>query len=291
MIPNTRLTAAFLTALALAAPAVAPAQEQAATAPTADTVLARVGEFEITLGHVLVVRQQLPAQVGQLPDDVLFQGIIDQLIDQYLLSGELDGLSDVPESVALSLENERRALAASAVIRTLVAREIGEEEIKAAYDAEYADAEPEIEYNAAHILVATEEEAKEIVGYLEGGADFGALAEERSTDPSAKGRGGSLGWFGKGMMVPEFENAVTALEPGSVSAPVQTQFGWHVVKLSETREVPPPALEEVRDGLMQQIRQKLVAERIDSLRETAQPELLTEGIDPAVVRDDSILSE
>ena len=125
---------------------------------------------------------------------------------------------------------------------------------------------------------------------LEGGADFATLAQERSTGPSGP-NGGELGWFGTGQMVPEFENAVTGLEVGAVSDPVETQFGWHVVKLNESRDVPPPTLDQVRDDIVNQIRQTRVEERLAELRAAASPEILIDQIDAAALRDDSLLAE
>lgn len=261
--------------------------EDAGAEVTADTVVARIGDTEITMGHVIAVRQQLPEQYQQLPDDALFNGIVDQLIDQYLLAEEL---AEVPAAVALRMENEQRAIKAQEVIGQLVSEEISEEALQTSYDETYGEVAPTTEYNASHILVETEEEAQTIVEELEGGADFAELATEKSTGPSGP-RGGELGWFGQGAMVPEFEEAVISLEPGTISAPVQTQFGWHVVKLNEAREVPPPSLEETRDELSEIIRQKRVQEKIDGLRESAGAEVLTDGIPAAAFRDDSILAE
>ncbi|MHA3978121.1 peptidylprolyl isomerase [Halovulum sp. GXIMD14794] len=261
--------------------------EDAGAEVTADTVVARIGDTEITMGHVIAVRQQLPEQYQQLPDDALFNGIVDQLIDQYLLAEEL---AEVPAAVALRMENEQRAIKAQEVIGQLVSEEISEEALQTSYDETYGEVAPTTEYNASHILVETEEEAQTIVEELEGGADFAELATEKSTGPSGP-RGGELGWFGQGAMVPEFEEAVISLEPGTISAPVQTQFGWHVVKLNETREVPPPSLDETRDELSEIIRQKRVQEKIDGLRESAGAEILTDGIPAAAFRDDSILAE
>ncbi|MSU89411.1 peptidylprolyl isomerase [Rhodobacteraceae bacterium 2CG4] len=253
----------------------------------ADTVVARVGDIEITMGHVIAVRRQLPEQYQQLPDETLFNGIVDQLVDQYLLSEEL---TEVPVELEYRLENERRAILAQEVIEQALAGEVTDEALQALYDETYGDVAPSTEYNASHILVETEEEAQAIVTELEGGADFAALAAEKSTGPSGPS-GGELGWFGPGAMVPEFEQAVVGLEPGTVSDPVQTQFGWHVVRLNETREVPPPSLEETRAELADQVRQQAIQERIEGLRADAEVERLTGDVPADAFRDDSLLPE
>jgi len=111
-------------------------------------------------------------------------------------------------------------------------------------------------------VVETEEEAQSLVEELNGGADFAELAKEHSTGPSGP-NGGELGWFGPGMMVEPFEKAVEQLEAGEISEPVETQFGWHVVKLNETRSKSAPALDEVRDEIEQTLQQEAVKNYID----------------------------
>ena len=250
-----------------------------------DTVVARVGEVEITLGHVILLRQQLPQQYAQLPDDVLFEGIIDQLVDQQLLSTQTQ---DVPRTVELKLENERRALMANQTILSLMEPPVSDGELEAAYQAQFVDVEPAKEYNASHILVETEEAAQAIVEELNGGADFAEVAKEKSTGPSGP-QGGALGWFGAGRMVPEFETAVTGMEVETISAPVQTQFGWHVIRLNEVRDVEPPAFDQVRGQLEQEIRQARISDQVAELRETGSVEMLTEGLTPDLIRNDTLL--
>ena len=289
------LVAAPLFALAsLAMPALA---EDAATAPatpakdaaTASTVVATVNGTPITIGHMILMREKLPQQYKQLDDDVLFKGILDQLVNQTLLEQDFTG--DTPARVTLNLENERRTLLAAEVIADAITTGITDEEIQKAYDEKYASAEPEKEFNAAHILVETEEEAKAIIEELEGGADFEALAKEKSTGPSGPS-GGNLGWFGKGAMVPEFEAAVTALEPGKISPPVKTQFGWHVVKLLETRLGKAPSLDEVRHEIEAELQNDLIARTIDGLAAKATIDRAGESaFDPAILKDTSLLED
>jgi peptidyl-prolyl cis-trans isomerase C len=179
------------------------------------------------------------------------------------------------------MENEERALLAAEEVGALLETAVTDEAIQKAYDATYANAEGETEFKAAHILVETEEEAKAVAEEVKGGADFAEVAKAKSTGPSGP-NGGALGWFGKGMMVPEFETAVMALEPGAVSDPVQTQFGWHVIKLEETRVKEAPALDEVRGELKAKVEQEAVKAHIDALVEKANVDKSgAEGIDPA----------
>lgn len=271
----------FLAAIAVSASLAFPAVAQ--DSPSIDTVVATVNGTDITLGHMIIARASLPQQYQQLPDEVLFNGILDQLVQQAALADTYDG--DLPARVRLSLENETRSLTAGEVIERNMAMPLSEEDVAAAYDEQYANAEAGDEYNASHILVETEEEAKSIKEELDGGADFAALAREKSTGPSGPG-GGSLGWFGPGMMVPSFEAAVVELEPGAISNPVQTQFGWHVIKLNETRKTEAPSLESVREELELQLRQTRVQTAIEDVTAAATVDRAgAEGLDPALLKN------
>lgn len=281
---RTPVLAAAVLSMALAAPLQA--QDDA---PTADTVVATVGGTELTLGHMIVLRSRLPEQYQQLPDEVLFEGILDQIIQQAVVGASVGELS---RENALAIENEERALLASQLIDDVATEALTDEALQAAYDETYGSVEPETEFNASHILVETEEEARALIEELDGGADFAALAQEHSTGPSGP-NGGSLGWFGMGMMVPPFEAAVVELEPGSFSdEPVQTQFGWHVLILNETRLKDAPALEAVRDELAAQVQRAAVDARVAELTEAADVTRADiTGIDPSVLREMSLVAE
>ncbi|OAN84782.1 peptidylprolyl isomerase [Sulfitobacter geojensis] len=271
----------YLASLALTVSLALPVAAQ--DTPTVDTVVATVNGKDITLGHMIIARATLPQQYQDLPDEVLYKGILDQLVQQTALADTYEG--DLPKRVTLSLENETRSLTAGEVIEGVMAAPVDEEAVKAAYDAQYTDQEAGEEYNASHILVETEEEANTIKTALDDGADFAELAREKSTGPSGPG-GGSLGWFGAGMMVPSFEAAVVAMEPGAVSAPVETQFGWHVIKLNETRKTEAPALDDVREELELQVRQTLVQTRIEEITNDADVDRMSEQeIDPALIKN------
>jgi peptidyl-prolyl cis-trans isomerase C len=240
--------------------------EDAAPAYDANTVVATVNGKAITLGHMIMLRSKLPPEYQNLPDETLFPGILDQLIDQELLGAEeIAEAGGVPFQVRLAVENEQRTLLASNRINKIASVDISEDQIQAAYLEAYGELQPEQEFHAAHILVETEEEAKDLIKELEGGADFAALAEEHSTDTSAA-NGGDLGWFGIGMMVKPFEDAVIATAPGTWSPPVQSQFGWHIVKMLETREKPLPTIDEVRAELIAGLQQKILEDKLAELR-------------------------
>lgn len=277
----------FLSSLAMAAVFSLPTLVQAA--PDADTVVARINGEEITLGHMIIARATLPQQYQQLPPEVLYGAILDQLIQQSAL--QQSRTTDVPRQVELSLENERRSLLAADVIEKIMAGAASDGDIQAAYDAKYADGFGGDEYRAAHILVETEEEAKAIKADLDGGADFAATAKEKSTGPSGPG-GGDLGWFGLGAMVPEFETAVVAMEPGQISDPIQTQFGWHLIILNEKRKQTAPELDAVRGELTDQLQSDAVEAKVEELTAAARierPEI--EGLQPEILQDLSLIQD
>ena len=232
----------------------------------ASTVLATVGGTEITLGHLIALRERLPEQYQSMDDLSLYNGMLEQLIDQTLIAqSQTTGPDTDSTRLKLMLQNERMALISNVVIGEIAAQEVTDAEIEAAYQEQYGSQPPAREINASHILVETAEEAMALVDELTGGADFAELAKEKSTGPSGP-RGGELGWFGTGQMVPEFEAAAMALEVGAVSEPVQTQFGWHVIKLNDTREVPPPAIDQVRAEIVEGIRRSRVQAVLEEVR-------------------------
>ncbi len=269
-------------ALSLAASAVL------AEGETAGTVVATVGDTEITLGEMIITRAQLPQQYAQLPDDVLFAGILDQMIQQQLLA---DGLTETPARVNYAIQNETRSLKAGEVINTITNTAVTEEAIQAAYDERYADAEPSTEYNASHLLVETEEEALAAKARIDAGEDFGDVAREVSTGPTGP-NGGNLGWFGAGQMVPEFEATVMALAVDEVSEPVKTQFGWHVVKLVETRNSEAPALDDVRQEIFGEIQEAAIQARLKELTDATQVVRPEDGaFDPALLNNLDLLGD
>ena len=271
----------FLPRVALAALLVLPLP--AVAAPHANTVVAIVNGEEITIGHMILSRAVLPVQYQQLPADVLYNAILDQLIQQTALKQALHG--EVPRYVQLSLENEKRSLLAADVIESVMEMASTEADLLAAYDEAYSEGDGGDEFNASHILLETEEEALSVKTELDAGADFASLAMERSTGPSGP-NGGSLGWFSKGRMVPEFEQAVLTLKSGEISAPVQTQFGWHVIVLNERRKSAAPEFEAVREELATKLRNAAVEARVAELTAAATIERPTvEDLDPAILQN------
>ena len=279
------LTAGLLAGIALATPAWADDK-----AYDASTVLATVNGTEITLGHVIAMRDQLPQQYQSLPDDVLMTGLVDQLVDQELLA---EAQSASPESdplqVRLAVDNQRRGALAGIAANAAVVDAVDDAKIKAAYDKQVADFKPAPEWTASHILVDSEDKAKALKAEIDGGKDFAEVAKANSSDGSAAS-GGDLGWFGLGQMVPEFEAAVTTLEVGLVSEPVKSQFGWHLIKLNEKRDTSPPTLDEARPELENQLRQAALQARLEELRAAATIEKPETDTPPAAIRESNLLN-
>lgn len=265
---------------------ISPANAQENETVSRDTVLATVNGQDITVGHLIAARATLPEQYNQLPAETLFDGILLQLIQQTALAQTVETL---PPLVSLTLENEERSLRAGEAVERKLEGAVTEEDLQAAYEESIADFEPEEEYNASHILVETEEEAIAVKETLEEGADFAVTAREKSTGPSGPS-GGELGWFGTGMMVPPFEAATIALDVGEISEPVQTQFGWHVIKLNDTRKKTPPTLDESRQALMRELRTAAATEIITAAGENAdvvRPDI--EGLTPDIINRRDLL--
>jgi len=278
-----------------AAPAPAPAEAAPAepAMPMADvtveTPLAEVNGETLTIGQLVALRVQLPEQYQQLPDQVLLDGLTQQVIEHMMLAqaGEKAGLASDP-TVMLNLKIQNRAILADAYMRAELAKRITPEGIQALYDERYVNVEPEKEVRAAHILVDSEEKAKDLKTQIDGGADFAELAKANGTDGTAA-RGGELGWFAHGDMVPEFADAAFAMEPGTVSEPVKSAFGWHLIKLEEKRDRAAPPLEEVRDTLaseLAQTQQQVILEELRAESTIVMPDL---KVPPEAVRADGLL--
>jgi peptidyl-prolyl cis-trans isomerase C len=253
------------------------------------SALAIVDGVTLTLGELIAIRRELPDQYQALPDEVLFNGIVEQIIDQMLLAeaGRKAGLEQRP-AIALNLLNQERAILADAYLREAVEARVTPEAVEALYQELYLDAEPAREVRAGHILVETEEEANGLKAQLDAGADFAALAAEHGTDGSAS-KGGDLGWFVQTDMVPEFAEAAFSMAPGTISAPVKTAFGWHLIRLDERRDRQPPVLEEVRAEMMGELIQQAQVAIVAELRMQAAIVMPEPPLPPQSIREEAML--
>ena len=208
---------------------------------------------------------------GQKVDDNVRDVIMSKLISSELVLQEAQksGMDKKPDYLAKE-ELTRRELLVNVYIQDYMkSHPVSESDTKAAYEkfkAELGDKE----YNARHILVASEAEAKDVIAQLNKGGDFSKIAKEKSIDPGSKEKGGDLGWFALGGMVKPFSEAVSKLQKGKSSTePVQTQFGWHVIKLDDIRELKAPPYDKVKDNLQKQLGQRQLEKMLTDLRAKA----------------------
>jgi len=274
--PASRLARLFFSSLLLGtALSFAPVHAQDAAAPAApaveitpQTVVATVGGEAITEGDIQFAAEDLAQELQQMPPEQRKAFLVTVLIDMKVMAkAAREQQMDQTDLFKLRLRYlEDRALR-RAYFGEKIATAVTPEALQAAYAAMTATFQGTEEVHARHILVATEEEAKAVKAELDGGKDFAELAKEKSTDPSAQQNGGDLGFFAKGMMVKPFEDAAFTMEVGAVSAPIKSDFGWHVIKLEEKRMSQPPSIEQVTPQLQQQVMFKNFEDAVAGLKQ------------------------
>lgn len=239
-------------------------------------VVARVNGSDISASDIAFAAAALGQTFAQVPAEERPQMVLDFLIDMKVLAqaAEETGL-DADPALARRVDFYRTSTLRDLYMEKLIADKITEDAVRERYDAEAAQVGPTKEVSARHILVADEDRAKELIVALDGGADFAELAGENSTDPGSAARGGSLGFFGRGQMVPPFEAAAFALAVGEhTKDPVQSRFGYHVIKVDEVRDVPVPAFEEVKDRIEDLMRREAFVAEVARLKQEAKIERL-----------------
>jgi len=195
------------------------------------------------------------------------EALMDELRDIYLLSTVDSAVAlEKDPRIAAQLEIQRRGILAQAVAAEFFENtEVSDAEMRSMYD-EQLELMPPLDFKARHILVQTQSEANDIIRELDGGADFAELAKEKSTGPTGP-NGGDLDWFSPGQMVAPFSDAVAALENGKyTSAPVQTQFGWHVILREDSKESVPPTFESAQEEIRKKIQNDKFQAHLESLR-------------------------
>ncbi len=242
------------------------------------TVVATVDGKEITTGDVVVFYQNLPAQFQQIPLESIFPQLIERLVDQRLIANAArkSGIASQPE-VKARLEMVSEGILNQLFMEQKMNALITEDSLRDAYRKMVALEPKREEVRARHILVKTREEALVIIQQIGKGADFAKLATEKSTGPSGR-NGGDLGFFSEGQMVPPFSKAAFGLKKGEVTTePVQTQFGWHVIKLEERRVSGSRRYEEVVDGLRQKMTDDVYEKEVQKLRAGAKIDIKGAG--------------
>lgn len=269
-------------ALALALSTAAPytlAQETAPASPIdPSAVVATVDGEVITEADVAYVAEDLGQDLASVAPENRRTLLIKLMVDMRVMANaaRAENMQDSEE-----FKRRQRYLEDRTLRRTYLADKVNtvitEENVRAEYDAFVESFAPQEEVRARHILVTDEEDAKSIRAEIEGGKPFEVAAMENSIDGSAQ-NGGDLGYFGRGQMVPPFEEAAFALETGAISEPVQSQFGWHIIKLEDKRDSAPPPFEQVAN----QLQQKVFADKFNEVTAALKSEANVEYADEAV---------
>lgn len=265
-------------ALAVAAFLLAPS-----TAPRAqdsDPVVARANGVDIHQSDLALAEEEVGSSMPQMPADQKRDYLITYLTDVVVLSqaAEQQQVAD-RDDVKRRLAFDHNRVLMEALLRKAGEAAVTDDAMHKVYDQAVKQMTNEEEVHARHILVPTEDEAKAIEAELKKGADFAALAKEKSKDPGAAD-GGDLGYFTKEQMVPEFSAAAFKLEKGQISDPVHTQFGWHIIKVEDKRIKPTPTFDQVKPQLQNYVAHHAEADLVDSLRKSAKIERLDQPATP-----------
>ena len=282
---SIRLSAQLaLGALALAALMSMPLTSARVARAQDDAVVARVNGISIHESEIGFAEEEVGANMANVPPGQRRDYLINYLVDVALLSqaAEQQKLSDRP-AVKRRLAFDRNRLLMESLLQDTGKAALTDQAEREVYDDAIKQVKNEEEVHARHILVASEDEAKAILAQLKGGADFAALAKEKSKDPGAAD-GGDLGYFTKEQMVPEFAEVAFKLNKGQLSDPVKTQFGWHIIKVEDKRIKPTPTFEQVKGQIQNYVVHRAQAQLIEKLRTAAN----IERLDKPVAADPSL---
>ncbi|KAB2874585.1 MAG: peptidylprolyl isomerase [Bauldia sp.] len=253
-----------------------------AAAQEESAVVAIVNGEPITEADLALAAAEFGDQLSQIAPASRRAALVDLIVNIRLAgkAAEADGL-DKDAAVASRLELARERTLYSEYLRKQFVAAVTEDAARKIFDAELAKFVPADQVHASHILVKTEDEAKAIVAELDKGADFAAIAKEKSLDPGSGAKGGDLGFFGRGAMVKPFEDAAFGLEVGSYTKiPVESDFGWHVITVVETRKEPPPTFESEAQRIQQDLIRATFEKAIEGLRSAATIEMVTPSPQP-----------
>jgi peptidyl-prolyl cis-trans isomerase C len=279
--PSRRVIAATVAVTAAVAVTflAGPIHTVSAEEKAADTIVAKVNGKPITEADMRFAEGELGNELANLPADVKRRALAEYLIDNALFAeaAEAEKLGSDPAFEEQMRYLRQRLLREQYFEKTLKGT-VGEADAKKIYDAKVAEMKPEDEVAARHILVDSEEKAKELRAKIVGGADFAQLAKENSSDTGSKEQGGLLGYFTKGQMVPEFDEAVFKMIEGQVSEPVKTNFGWHIIKLEDRRRKEPPAFDTVKATIINSLVVRKAQEKAAELRGKAAVDYVDAGI-------------
>jgi peptidyl-prolyl cis-trans isomerase C len=267
---SKRVHATGFAAAAMVAAALFASPVLAATS-SGDTVVAIVNGDKILKKDVMEAIKTLPMNAGADAKEI-FPLVVDQIINEKLIEEATDAAKiEQTEDYKARLESIKSQLAKQVYVERLLKDKVSEGAVKSEYNKFRDENKGKQEVRARHLLVKSEEEAKQAIKDLEGGAKFEDLVKQRSADTVSAERGGDLGFFAKEDMVPEFSEAAFKLKPGSYSKePVKTNFGWHVIKVEEKRAREVPELKQVEAAIRQKLTQDAVRGLLDKLRAQAE---------------------
>jgi peptidyl-prolyl cis-trans isomerase C len=253
----------------------------AKSAKAGDPVVARVDGTDITQSDVESAMEQLPPQYAQIPRETLIRAMIEKLIDGTLAANRARAAGvDKSKEFRLARARAELQLLEQIYIKQLVERKVTERAVRRRYERDSKSMTQGRQVRARHILLKTREEAVSAINTLKGGKDFAALAQEISIGPS-KTQGGDLGFFKREQMVPAFSKAAFAMKKGEFStSPVQTRFGWHVIKVEDIKSAAPPTFEEVRQQLRAKMSDEVIEKEMQDLRKGAKIEHLLPSSPP-----------
>ena len=254
---------------------------------SADTPFVEVNGKVIKFGSAIIAFSKIQQSNINFDQKTIFSQIVQQLVNEELLSQKIEKENQL---TLLALEHEKRSAKAAQMVSKILKNFPSDELVSSAYQSLTDQLKGSLEYNASHILVNEEDQAKNILKDLNEGKDFADLAKKHSVGPTAKD-GGNLNWFDLNTMVPEFSTALMVLSEGDVSQPVKTKFGWHVIKLNETREKKIPSLEKVRPQLVQNLRQRKINDYLNSLSQNSEINFLGKDINPNEITNLQLLEK
>ena len=239
-------------------------------------IVANVNNEDISLETMIHAMNELPPEIQSQPFMSYYEDLLERVIDIKLFAQEGKKMKlDEEPSVRAAIDFVIEKVLMQAFLSKYVQENIKEENLKASYSNYIADETSREEIKASHILIDTESEAIDVINMLNDGDDFAELAKNKSTGPSGPS-GGDLGWFKRGQMVPPFEKAAFSLNKNEISQrPVQTQFGWHVIKVFDKRIPEAPSYESMKSKLIQDLERKIVSKKIQDLRNDALIEKLS----------------
>ena len=239
-------------------------------------IVANVNNEDISLETMIHAMNELPPEIQSQPFMSYYEDLLERVIDIKLFAQEGKKMKlDEEPSVRAAIDFVIEKVLMQAFLSKYVQENIKEENLRASYNNFIADETSREEIKASHILMDTESEAIDVINMLNDGDDFAELAKNKSTGPSGPS-GGDLGWFKRGQMVPPFEKAAFSLNKNEITQrPVQTQFGWHVIKIFDKRIPEAPSYESMKNKLIQDLERKIVSKKIQDLRNDALIEKLS----------------